>query len=301
VKRWPALDLHVPLRDRDADEAAGLFAAVLDDFSPTAVAELDAHGREALAWRVFFASPDARAAAADGLQRAVGWPGLSCTPVDVDDEAWAERSQASLTAIRVGRVVVTPPWDAHGSAALAREAAAEGTDPLTIVIEPSMGFGTGHHESTRLCLAALQALPLAGRSVVDAGTGSGVLAIAAARLGARHVVAFDDDPDALESASANVALNGIAPGTIDVRRANLLADPLPAADVVLGNLTGALLRKAAATLQAAVAPGGRLIVSGFTEDERLAVAHAFQPLAVAHAASEHGWLALTFQTSAALA
>ncbi len=63
---------------------------------------------------------------------------------------------------------------------------------------------------------------------------------------------------------------------------------------MLGNLTGALLRRAAATLIAAIAPGGCLIVSGFTEDERLAVEHAFAPLAVRHAESEHGWLALTF-------
>jgi ribosomal protein L11 methyltransferase len=295
VKRWPALDLHVPLRDRDADEAAGLFAALLDDFSPTAVTELDAHGRDRLAYRVFFASPEARATAARGLEHDGGWPGVSCTPVDVDDEAWAERSQAALTAIRVGRIVVTPPWDGDGASALAREPAADGLEPITITIEPSMGFGTGHHESTRLCLAALQALPLDGRSVVDAGTGSGVLAIAAARLGARHVAALDDDPDALDSASQNLALNGIPAGTIDIRRASVLADVLPVADVVLGNLTGALLRRAAAMLKAAVAPGGCLIVSGFTDDERLAVAHAFEPFVVAHAASEHGWLALTFQ------
>jgi ribosomal protein L11 methyltransferase len=295
VKRWPALDLHVPLRDRDADEAAGLFAALLDDFSPTAVTELDAHGRGGLAYRVFFASAEARASAAHGLEQAGDWPGLACTSVDVDDEAWAERSQASLTAIRVGRIVVTPPWDADGAGALAREAAADAGEALTIVIEPSMGFGTGHHESTRLCLAALQARPLDGLSVLDVGTGSGVLAIAAARLGARQVVALDDDPDALDSASANVALNAIPAGTIEVRRANLLTEALPVADVVLGNLTGGLLRKAAATLQASIAPGGCLIVSGFTEDERLAVEYAFQPLTVAHAESEHGWLALTFR------
>lgn len=295
MKRWPALDLHVPVRDRDADEAAGLFAALLDDYSPTAITELDAHGRDGLAYRVFFTSPEARTHAAHGLAHADGWPGLTSAPVDVDDEAWAERSQASLTAIRVGRIVVTPPWDTDGAAVLAREAAADGHEPIAIVIEPSMGFGTGHHESTRLCLAALQALPLDGRTVVDAGTGSGVLAIAAARLGARHSVALDDDPDALESASANVALNGIGSSAIEIRRASILTGALPVADVVLGNLTGGLLRKAAATLQAAIAPGGCLIVSGFTEDERLAVAHAFEPLIVADAAREHGWLALTFR------
>jgi ribosomal protein L11 methyltransferase len=299
VKRWPALDLHVPLGEASLEEAIDAFALVLDSFSPThsptAYSELDAHSRGALAWRVFFASPEARDIAARALVDVEGWPGITWAPIDVEDEGWAERSQASLTAIRVGRVVVTPPWDADGAAALAREAAAEGLAPITIAIEPSMGFGTGHHESTRLCLAALQALPLDGRSVVDAGTGSGVLAIAAVRLGARHAVALDDDPDALDSASQNIALNDVRADAIEIRRASVLTDGLPVADVVLGNLTGALLRRAGDALRAAVAPGGSLIVSGFTEDERLAVAHAFEPLIVADAASEHGWLALTFR------
>lgn len=302
MKRWPALDLHVPLGDAGIEEAVDAFALLLDNFSPahapTAYSELDAHGRGALAWRVFFAGPEARDVALHALRRVEGWPGVTCAAIDVEDEGWAERSQASLTAIRVGRIVVTPPWDRDGADALARDAAAEGLEPMTIVIEPSMGFGTGHHESTRLCLAALQELPLDGRTVLDVGTGSGVLAIAAARLGAGHVVALDDDPDALDSASANVTLNGIAAGTIEIRRASVLADALPVAEVVLGNLTGALLRKAAATLRAAVAPGGCLVVSGFTEDERLAVEHAFAPLAVAAAASEHGWLALTLRRPA---
>src|SRR6185436_2467345 len=112
-----------------------------------------------------------------------------------------------------------------------------------------------------LCLAALQRIPLAGRSVVDVGTGSGVLAIAAAGLGAAHALGLDDDRDALDSAVANVALNAIPAGRVDMRQANLLADALPVADVVLGNLTGALLRRAAATLNTAIAPGGILIVS----------------------------------------
>jgi ribosomal protein L11 methyltransferase len=157
-----------------------------------------------------------------------------------------------------------------------------------------MGFGTGHHESTRLCLAALQRLPLAGRSVLDVGTGSGVLAIAAAQLGASRAVGIDDDRDALASAASNVTLNGFSAGRVEMRHGNLLAQAMPVADFVLGNLTGALLRRAAATLIAAVAPKGRLVVSGFTEDERLAIEHAFAPLTVTSADSEHGWLALTF-------
>jgi len=296
VKRWPALDLHVPVGGRDADEAAGLFAAFLDDYAPTAITELPAHGRDTIAWRAFFPTPEDRAHAASGIVAAnVDWPGARAEAIDIDDEAWAERSQASLTAIRVAGIVVTPPWDRDRAAALAADPAEGPPAALTILIEPSMGFGTGHHESTRLCLAALQRTPIAGRTVVDVGTGSGVLAIAAALLGARRVVAIDDDRDALDSADANVALNAIASGLIETRTANVLANPMPAGDVVLGNLTGALLRRAADQLRAAIGPGGTLIVSGFTEDERLAVEHAFAPLVVADAASEHGWLALTFR------
>jgi ribosomal protein L11 methyltransferase len=301
VKRWPALDIRVgpDVRREAGADRAGLFAAWLDDYAPTAITELDAPGDDALAWRVFFSTDEARTIAANALGAAPEWTGATAAALDIDDEAWAERSQASLTAIRVGRIVVTPPWDLDGAAALARELAAESGDiALTLVIEPSMGFGTGHHESTRLCLAALQRIPLDGRSIVDVGTGSGVLAIAAARLGAAHATGIDDDRDALESASANVLLNSVPDDRIAMRHGNLLAEALPIADVVLGNLTGALLRRAAATLIAALAPGGCLIVSGFTEDERLAVEHAFAPLVVAHAESEHGWLALTFSPPA---
>jgi ribosomal protein L11 methyltransferase len=295
VKRWPALDIRLPAAGSDdaVTDLAGLFAAWLDDYAPTAIADLDRGDSDALAWRVFFATPDARDATAHAL--AGEWGDARVAPVDVDDEAWAERSQASLSAIRVGRLVITPPWDRSGAAALAAGVPGDDGAAIVITIEPSMGFGTGHHESTRLCLAALQRTPLAGRTVIDVGTGSGVLAIAAARLGAARVLALDDDRDALESAAANVALNALPPGAVEPRVGDLLAGALPAADVIRGNLTGALLRRAAATLIAAIAPGGRLIVSGFTEDERLAIEHAFAPLAVADATSEHGWLALTFQ------
>jgi ribosomal protein L11 methyltransferase len=295
VKRWPALDIRV---GHDAAAEAGsdrarLFAAWLDDYAPTAITELDGGGDDAVAWRVSFASDEARTIAAQALAAAPEWEGARATAIDVDDEAWAERSQASLTAIRVGGIVVTPPWDRQRATDLARGMLGA-PDALVIVIEPSMGFGTGHHESTRLCLAALQRTPIARRTALDVGTGSGVLAIAAARLGASRVIGIDDDRDALASAASNVALNGLSAGKVEMRTGNLLAQALPIADVVLGNLTGALLRRAAATLLAAVAPGGSLIVSGFTEEERLAVEHAFAPLTVTSAESEHGWLALTF-------
>ena len=103
------------------------------------------------------------------------------------DEEWARRSQADLTAIRVGRIVVAPPWD-DGRVCprrCQRAAPISHSADLVIVIDPSTGFGTGHHETTRLCLALLQSVELCWTRVIDVGTGSGVLAIAAAKLGAR--------------------------------------------------------------------------------------------------------------------
>jgi ribosomal protein L11 methyltransferase len=280
------------------EDPPGQLAAFLDDFSPTAIQELPGHTNERIAWRVFFASDDARSAAAYALAETAGWIDTSFTCVDVPDEQWAERSQASLRAVRIGRVVVTPPWDlgAASDAVDEHEPAAPNVDggTLLIVIEPSMGFGTGHHESTRLCLRALQRLDLAGARVLDLGTGSGVLAIAAATLGCASAVAVDDDPDAVDAARANVLRNDVA-SRVDVRCADLTADPTLRGDVVLGNLTGALLRRLADVIRACVTPGGTLILSGFTQDEQPAVAHAFAPLEVIHVDGESGWVALTLR------
>jgi ribosomal protein L11 methyltransferase len=288
------LDIRCRLDDAPTiEDLPGQLAALLDDYAPTAVEELPGHAPARLAWRVFFPSPDARHAAHQGILGSPQWSGADLEPVDVPDERWAERSQADLRAVRIGRLVITPPWDLDSVSLAADDELPDPTsDPIVVVIEPSMGFGTGHHESTRLCLRALQRLDLRGRTVIDLGTGSGVLAIAAARLGSARAIAIDDDADAVEAARLNVERNAVG-GRVEVRCSDLASGPLPRGEIVVANLTGGLLRRLAGAVTGCLAPGGTLVVGGFTEDEQLAVSHAFEPLAPADSCRERGWIALT--------
>jgi ribosomal protein L11 methyltransferase len=273
VRHWPALD--VP----GADD---LLLALLDDFSPTAL-----ESRER-GLRVFFATREQRDAALVAL--AVRRP--ACAPIDVSDEDWALRSQQNLAPILVGRIRVVPEFRKSGDPD--RRPLADAFRPIEMVIEPSMGFGTGHHATTRLCLAAMQALDLNGRSVLDVGTGSGILAIAAARLGASVVYAIDSDADAIQSAEANLALNpGIRNVTFEVL--DLEGKILPAADLVTANLTGNLLVKAADGLCAAVAPGGAAVLSGLLAVEEHEVREAFSSFALHRREQEDEWVALTLK------
>jgi ribosomal protein L11 methyltransferase len=165
------------------------------------------------------------------------------------------------------------------------------------VINPSMGFGTGHHATTRLCLAALQTLNLAGHRALDVGTGSGVLAIAARLLGAREAIGIDSDEDAVQSARENLSRNALVDG-VRFEIGDLRDWPLLPAEVVIANLTGAFLSRTAAILLGAVAPGGTLIVSGLQVAERDEVMNAFRSARLTWQADEDGWAALAFNPGA---
>jgi len=288
MRLWPALDVHAHGSSGDVGEIQGLVLAALDEGGVSAVEE------RATGWRIFFATSEARDAAAATLQAAN--LALEASAVDVSDEDWARRSQENIGAVLVGRVRIAPPW-----AALAQPAAPQVPPQpdavVEIVIQPSMGFGTGHHATTRLCVGLLQPLALSGRRVLDVGTGSGVLAIAAARLGASHVLAIDDDADALQSARENLELNGLgdagpaAVPTVTLRQADFRDLHEGGFDLVTANLTGGLLLNGADALLAALAPQGRLILSGITLAEEAEVRARFESrLPVLARVSEEGWV-----------
>ena len=273
-KTWPALDIHVPGCDPQLQE---LVLAELDDFQPSAIQEPE----EASTLRAFFANASARDGAAARLGAEFGTH-LFVESIDVGDEDWAARSQALLRAVTIGRVIVAPPWDIPG----------KGCRFQVVVIQPSMGFGTGHHATTRLTLQALQSIELHGRSVLDIGCGSGVLAIAAVSLGARSALGVDIDPDALANARENAGLNSVADtAQFDERDFRDLSTP---SDIVLANLTGALLEKSAEQLAELVAPGGYLIVSGFMASEVDVVPVLARFLTLHHVEQEDEWKCAVF-------
>ena len=271
MKDYPAIDVQC--------ESMDAMLALVDDFAPTAIEE---HGQTT---RVFFSTPDARDRAGAALADA------NCTvsTLDVSDEDWAKRSQEGLAPITVGRVTLV----ASRQSLVVSQPPASSQPPLVLVIQPSMGFGTGHHATTRLCLAALQRIELSDRAMLDVGTGSGVLAIAAARLGARHALGIDNDPDAVQAARENLALNPEV-GGVEFLVAELGPD-LPPADVVTANLTGALLVRMAPTLLSLVRPGGVLIVSGLLAEERADVQEAFSSVQLSWAQQEDEWVCLMLQ------
>jgi ribosomal protein L11 methyltransferase len=273
--QYPALEVSGGI---DSD----FLLALVDDFNPSAV---DTHDSVVT---IFFPDAARRDSAKDVI--AAAHPGVAVRARDVDDEDWARRSQENLAAITVGRITVAPPWHAADPNPESRV-----PSPLTIVIAPSMGFGTGHHATTRLCLRALLDLDLRDTSVVDAGTGSGILAIAARLLGAVDVLGVDDDADAIAAARENLARNPNV-DRVSFEVGDLRTLPLPRVDVIAANLTGVLLIRSAAVLCQAIKPGGRLVVSGIQSHERDEVVDAFSNVRIVWEQSEDEWVAVVFKS-----
>lgn len=183
----------------------------------------------------------------------------------VDDAEWTDAWKQHYVAQRIGRVVIVPSW--------ADEPLAE--DEVAITLDPGMAFGTGLHPTTRGCLALLQVVDPMPARVLDVGCGSGILALAALRLGAERAIGVDTDPLAVEATRANAERNGLG----DRIEASVGALPSIAGDryeLVLANLVAAVLVDIAARLAAHLAPGGTLLASGIIEPRAAEVQDAMR-------------------------
>lgn len=167
----------------------------------------------------------------------------------VDDKDWLESWKADFVPVRIGTFVVRPSWSEPIAG-----------DSVEVVLDPGMAFGTGLHPTTQQCLEALSTMRVEGKSLLDVGTGSGILAIAAAKRGASPVVAVDTDELAVEAARENAMRNGVA---IPVGQGSA-ADVPGRFDIVVANIVSPVLQRIAPDLAARLRGGGTLLVAGIS-------------------------------------
>lgn len=200
----------------------------------------------------------------------------------VQEEDWANAWKAYFKPTRVGeRLVVIPSWESYDLQ--------EGDLPL--YLDPGMAFGTGTHPTTSLCLRSLERVVKPGARVIDVGTGSGILAIAARRLGAGEVVAIDIDPVAVRVAQENAAQNNVQ---IDVRHATLDQVEQEPADLVIANIIASIIIEILPDVAARMKPGARFLASGIIAEKKQAVLDALVAtwLLPVEAREENGWVAI---------
>ena len=173
----------------------------------------------------------------------------------VQDEEWATAWKQFFKPMSIGRIVIKPSWEDY----------IERVDELVVEIDPGMAFGTGNHPTTQLCVLALQDYVKGGETVLDMGTGSGILAITCVKLGAAKVVGLDIDSVAVEAAQENVKRLGIE-DVIRIERADTPNAFEGSADIVVANIIANVIIAMADDLSAKVKPGGKLIASGIIQD-----------------------------------
>lgn len=208
----------------------------------------------------------------------------------VRQEDWSTSWKVNFKPLRVGRrLLIVPTW----------ETASPNPDDIVLLIDPGMAFGTGGHETTRLCLELLERLmddlpPLATPTLLDLGTGSGILAMAAVRLGAGRVCAVDIDPLAIEVARENLAINHL---TEQVECSTTPLESLSGCfDVILANILAEELVRLAPFLVGRLAEGGKLVLSGILAEKEAFVRDGFssQPLQYRETCQEGEWVALLY-------
>ncbi|MSS73191.1 MAG: 50S ribosomal protein L11 methyltransferase [Candidatus Latescibacteria bacterium] len=259
MPEWTKITLDVP------GDLSDLVSGLLFEAGTSGIQVEDGADRTHVRMSAYFERPEGRDAAMAALDRFRG-KGAGIGPAAtaaVPDERWGERWRESFQPVRVtDRIVVGPPWMEMTT----------GTDGMVIVLEPKMAFGTGRHESTRLALRAVERSVRADDRVLDLGTGSGILSIAAAKLGA-GCLAVDVDPVAIDNARENLAVNGVA-DRVEVVCGSLDAVREAAFDVIVANIQTNVLVPLLGDLRDRLRQGGRLILSGILDREEEALREA---------------------------
>lgn len=185
---------------------------------------------------------------------------------NIREEDWANSWKAYYKPVRISeRIVIKPTWEEYDRQ----------PDDIVIELDPGMAFGTGTHSTTVMCIRALELILQGGETVFDIGTGSGILSIAAAKLGARQVTAVDIDEVAVKAAKANVAVNGVD-GQVEVLGGNLLDSVKGLADVVVANIIADVIIRVCPDAAKVIKPGGKFIASGIIEPRREEVLDAVE-------------------------
>jgi ribosomal protein L11 methyltransferase len=178
---------------------------------------------------------------------------------EVDEEEWATAWKKYYKPVKVGeKITIAPSWENYKAVS---------DEEIVVELDPGMAFGTGTHPTTVLCIQALEKYLKAGEHVIDVGTGSGVLAIAADKLGAGSVNAIDLDEVAVEAASRNVEWNNSS-RTVSVSKANLLDHVSGTYDMIVANILAEVIVDMTDSAYKAVRPGGLIIVSGIIKAKR---------------------------------
>jgi ribosomal protein L11 methyltransferase len=271
VSHW---QLSFPLPAADADRAE----AVLEAHGAMAISLCEAAGAtavlepapgEARLWdamraEALFDEAVDPAGVADAIARALGLAPAELRWAPIGDRDWERAWLDDFKPLDFGHGLWVVP---HGMTP-----PASATTPVRL--DPGLAFGTGTHPTTALCLEALAATPPVGQTLIDYGCGSGILAVAAAKLGARRVIAIDNDPQALTATRANARANHLE----RVIETGGPDQALPPADVVVANILAGVLKALAPVLTHALVPGGRLLMSGVLAEQAAAVRRAYTPV-----------------------
>ncbi len=256
-RTWLCVTVHCPPAAVDAVTVALL------PLSPNGVATDEAETVRITAWLGPYTVPPSGAEAEKTVREHLALIPDDLLPkppaievLAVPEKDWIEVFRSQHRPVRIGRIVIKPTWEPWPSPVLDARA-----DDVVVEIDPGLAFGTGLHPTTAGCVRELQDRLRRGARVIDFGCGSGVLAIVAAKLGARAVLAIDSDPTAVEVALENVAANSVE-DRVSVRVGESLADVGAGWDIVVANISPPIIVHEAASALAALRPNGAYICAG---------------------------------------